>query len=80
MTANRVRCRYRDCELRPRTAVLTGLALNRTIATDGKSQGEMLLQLDRLALPVELRGDPHHTPPGADLLFLGIKKKGSVGP
>jgi hypothetical protein len=33
------------------------------------------LQLDRLALPRMIRGDPDQTPPGADLFGLGILKK-----
>lgn len=35
----------------------------------------LMLQLDRLALPKELRGDPGQNPPGADLTVLGLKKK-----
>jgi serine/threonine protein kinase len=45
------------------------------IQTDNVTQPALLLQLDRLALPRTLRGDPEQTPPGADLLGLGIPKK-----
>ncbi|MSQ94020.1 MAG: serine/threonine protein kinase [Gemmataceae bacterium] len=36
----------------------------------------LLQQLERLALPKELRGDPGQNPPGADLTILGLRKKG----
>ncbi len=48
----------------------------KTIAVEGKTQADLLLQLDRLALPAQLRGDRNQNPPGADLVYLGIKKKG----
>ncbi len=45
------------------------------IQSDNVTQPALLLQLDRLALPRTIRGDPDQTPPGADLFGLGILKK-----
>src|SRR5205807_864129 len=42
---------------------------------EAATQADLLLKLDRLALP-ELRGDlAQKSPPGADLVLLGIRKK-----
>lgn len=56
--------------------LLAGPALKSYITPEGKSQADVLTQLDKLALPNELRGDPNQARPGADLIYLGIKKKG----
>jgi serine/threonine-protein kinase len=46
------------------------------LTVDAMTQAAVLQQLDRLGLPPELRGDRNQPPPGADLVGLGIKKKG----
>jgi hypothetical protein len=55
--------------------LLTGPGATKTITADGVNPAALLLQLDRLALPSELRGDLNQQPPGADLVGLGLKKK-----
>jgi hypothetical protein len=45
------------------------------IAIEGATAAALLAQLERLALPKQLRGDPSQAPPGADLTSLGILKK-----
>ena len=48
----------------------------KTITVDVGAPSAVLPQLDRLALPGELRGDRSQPPPGADLtMLLGLKKK-----
>jgi serine/threonine-protein kinase len=55
--------------------LLLPIAAGKLIATESATQASLLSQLDRLILPPELRGEPGQFPPGADLVFLGIKKK-----
>jgi serine/threonine protein kinase len=55
--------------------LLAGPAATKTITAEGTTQAALLFQLDRLALPAELRGDRNQNPPGADLVGLGVKKK-----
>jgi serine/threonine-protein kinase len=50
-------------------------AAGKTITFEATTQTALMLQLDRLALPADLRGDRNQSPPGADLVVLGIKKK-----
>ncbi|MBI1832609.1 MAG: serine/threonine protein kinase [Planctomycetes bacterium] len=48
----------------------------KTIAVEAGPSTAVLSQLDRLVLPIELRGDLRQAPPGADLaMLLGLKKK-----
>ena len=56
--------------------LLAGPAASKTITVEATTQAALMLQLDRLALPSDLRGDRNQSPPGADLVVLGIKKKG----
>jgi serine/threonine-protein kinase len=53
-----------------------GLA-SKLLAIEGVLPPLIVGQLDRLALPKSVRGDPTQNPPGADLFFLGIQKKKS---
>jgi hypothetical protein len=55
--------------------LLLPAAAAKTIGYETATQSALFQQLDRLALPAELRGDPDQTPPGANLVGLGIKKK-----
>jgi hypothetical protein len=56
--------------------LLAGPVASKTITVEATTQAALMLQLDRLALPRDLRGDRNQSPPGADLVVLGIKKKG----
>jgi hypothetical protein len=56
--------------------LLAGPAASKTITVEATTQAALMLQLDRLALPSDLRGDRNQSPPGAELVVLGIKKKG----
>jgi eukaryotic-like serine/threonine-protein kinase len=56
--------------------LLAGPVAGKTITVEATTQAALMLQLDRLALPSDLRGDRNQNPPGADLFVLGIKKKG----
>jgi hypothetical protein len=47
----------------------------KVIPADAATLAALLSHLDKLALPIELRGDPDDAPPGANLAQLGIKKK-----
>lgn len=49
--------------------------LAKPIQSENVTQPALLSQLDRLALPKAIRGDLDQTPPGADLVALGILKK-----
>ncbi len=42
---------------------------------DAITHADLLRQLDRLILPKVLRGDPTQSPPGADLVAVGVSKK-----
>jgi serine/threonine-protein kinase len=55
--------------------LLLPAATAKTINPEAATLAALLLQLDRLALPPELRGDVEQARPGADLVLLGIKKK-----
>jgi hypothetical protein len=56
--------------------LLAGPMAGKTITVEGTTQIALMSQLGRLALPRDLRGDRDQSPPGADLVILGIKKKG----
>jgi hypothetical protein len=55
--------------------LLDASALGRTISTDTMTATALLGQVERLTVPSRMRGDPTQSPPGADLVALGLLKK-----
>lgn len=50
-------------------------APNKTVALEGATPAALRTELEKLALPKQLRGDPNQSPPGADLPALGVLRK-----